>query len=227
MVDVNTLTQWKQDLVKDIRFFDYRDDLDLNDGNIHNCPNITNSIVVRHPLTGVVQTMSPGNIEHIAASFNRVKDTAKCILEIGVDANIGETDMTSSKFFITNKHDRTVYVGVDLNPKSYLNNTEKNIHTLQTNSGNIDEIIAFVRSLGIETIDYLFIDGWHSINQVMIEWEYTKWLSPGGVVGFHDTKSHPGPYLFTHHLDTTKWHVIPDACAADSNDYGVGFAWRK
>lgn len=227
MVNVDALTQWKKDLVKDIRFRDYRDDLDLNDGSIPNCPNITNSIVVRHPTTGVVQTMSVGNIENIKSSFDRVKETAKCILEIGVDANIGETDMTSSKFFITNKKDSTVYVGVDINPKSYLNNPDKNVFTLQTNSGNIEEVMAFIRSRGLESIDYLFIDGWHSINQCMIEWEYTKWLAPGGVVGFHDSKSHPGPHIFLNHLDATKWNVIVDACWSDKNDYGVGFAWLK
>lgn len=219
--------QWQQDLIRDIRFHDARDDLDENDGSIINCPNRTRQIVVRHPQTLHAQTMSECNISNLQQHFARVRDTARCILEIGVDCNLTPTEMTSTRTFLDNKLPSTVYVGVDLDDKSYLNNADKNTYTIQTSSSNIEQVWQFVESLGITQIDFLFIDGWHSINQCLIEWEYTRWLSPNGIVAWHDTASHPGPFLFTHNLDMRKWHVISNSCDLHDNDYGMGFAWRR
>ena len=121
----------------------------------------------------------------------------------------------------------TVYVGVDINDKSNLDNTDQNIFTLKTSSSNTEEIWDFIQSKGVTQIDLLFIDGWHSINQCLAEWEFTRWLAPSGVVMWHDTTTHPGPYLFVKHLDRAQWHVIENACAADAQDFGMGVAWRR
>lgn len=157
--------------------------------------------------------------------FKKVKD-CKVILEIGVENN--PNHLTSTSVFLANKDDDTKYFGVDLNDKSSIRNEEKNIFTIQTRSENIDEVMAYLNSKGVNEIDFLFIDGWHSINQVIKEFEYTKWLSPNGIVGFHDTNHHPGPkYFLEQVIDRNAWEVVE--CPGDNPlyDFGVAFAWRK
>jgi len=127
---------------------------------------------------------------------------------------------------LDNKLDETVYIGLDLNDKSYLNDESKNIFTLQADSSDTESVMNFIQSKGISEIDFIFIDGWHSINQVMKDWEYTKYLSDFGIVGFHDTASHPGPHSFINALDKTKWNIVENPCSNNQNDWGVGFAWR-
>lgn len=217
--------KWQQDLVQDIRFHDERDDLDGNHGKFPEVPD--RAFSVKHPITGIDQTMSKCNIDAIIEHFSKVKNTCKCILEIGVDCNGTPTEMTSTRTLLDNKLPNTVYVGVDIEDKSYLDDVEKNIYTLKTTSSNISEVMKFLNSLGITEIDFLFIDGWHSINQVLTEWEYTAFLSSTGIVGFHDTSIHPGPSMFVKYLNREHWHVVENACAIHSNDYGIGFAWHK
>ena len=148
--------------------------------------------------------------------FMKVKD-CKSILEIGVENN--PNHLTSTSVFLGSKDDNTKYFGVDI---------EENIFTIQTRSENIDEVMAYLNSKGVTEIDFLFIDGWHSINQVIKEFEYTKWLSPNGIVGFHDTNHHPGPkYFLEQVIDRNVWEVVE--CPGDNPmyDFGVAFAWRK
>jgi hypothetical protein len=217
--------KWQEDLVQDIRFHDDRDDLDGNHGRFPEVPDRSFSVV--NPVTGIDQTMSQCNIDAIIEHFSKIKDTCKCILEIGVDCNGTPTEMTSTRTFLDNKNINTVYLGVDIDDSSYLNNVDKNIYTLRTDSSNLDEVMQFLNDKGVSEIDFLFIDGWHSINQVLTEWEYTKFLSPNGIVGFHDTSIHPGPTMFVKYLDKKTWHVVENCCSVNENDYGIGFAWRK
>jgi len=220
----DTITKWKEDLIKDIRFFDHRDDLDGNDGSFPEVP--SRPITVYHPTKNITQTMSVCNMESIKSTFGRIKSKAKCILEIGVDCNGTPTEMTATRALLDNKDDSTFYFGIDLDDKTYLDDEKKNIYTFRTNSSNIQDVMNFIRSKGITEIDYLFIDGWHSINQVLIEWEYTRWLSDIGIVGFHDTSVHPGPAMFLKYLNTEKWNVVENSCNYDQ-DFGTGFAWKK
>ena len=220
----DAISKWREDLTKDIRFNDERDDIEGNDGRFPEVPNLP--VYVTHPVTGQQQTMTTCNMDNIAAYFNIVKDHAKCVVEIGVDCNGAPTEMTATKVFLANKSDDTFYFGIDIDDKSYLDNPEKNIYTIRTNSANIEEVMNFIRSKGVEEIDFFFIDGWHSINQCLIEWEYTRWLSEIGIVGWHDTATHPGPAMFLKYLDTEKWEVVENSCNVH-NDYGVGFAWKK
>ena len=216
---------WKSDLIKDIRYNDYRDDLDWNGGEFLEIPN--RPVDVRHPDTNQGQTMSVCNIENLKNQFDKIKNECKCIVEIGVDCNGTPTEMTSTSTFLKNKKEDTFYFGVDLNDKSYLNNPDKNIYTLQHDSSDIEYVMNFIKSKGINEIDFLFIDGWHSINQVIKEWEYSNWISQCGIVGFHDTSIHPGPHLFVKYLDKSKWEVLENACSDYSNDWGIGFARKK
>jgi hypothetical protein len=225
-IDINSQTaQWRQDLIKDIRYHDSRDDLDWNNGEFPEVP--YHHIEVRHPTNGYIITMSPCNLHQLKEYFALVKNSCRAILEIGVNHNSTPTEMTSTSMFIAHKKKETIYLGVDINDKSSLNDACDNVFTLQIDSTNIFDVMQHASLLKIPQFDFIFIDGWHSINQVMREWEYTKYLSNNGIIAFHDTAVHPGPNLFLKNLDRQKWNVIENCCGFDHNDFGIGIAWRK
>jgi hypothetical protein len=225
-IDLNSpVAKWRRDLVTDIRVGDTRDDWDMNGGGFPSVPD--RHIEVRHPTDGYIVTMSACNLHALQEQFMRVKHRCAAILEIGVNHNATPTPMTSTNMFLSMKHRETIYLGVDINDKSYLNNPGENVFTLQSDSGLISDVISYANTVGIRHFDFIFIDGWHSVNQVLREWEYTSWLGPNGIVGFHDTAVHPGPALFVKNLDRDKWNVLENSCGFAHHDFGIGFAWQK
>lgn len=199
--------KWEQDLTRDIRTNTSFDD---QDGG------------VPHPrgYNGAIE-FSNCNRHNLTEQFLRTKDRCTSILEIGVCRN---RDDSSTWCFLNNKPDTTSYVGIDLDDKSFLNNNDKRIYTIKNSSSDIKGNMETMNSLGIQGFDFIFIDGWHSINQVLVDWEYTQWLNPGGVVGFHDVSAHPGPARFIQSLNKDIWEVIENTCP---DDHGIGFAWKK
>lgn len=199
---------WEQDLVRDIRTNSqaYND----ADGGLP------------HPrgYNGRVE-FTDCNRANLETYFAKVRDNCRAILEIGVCRN---GSASSTHVFLNNKLPETVYVGIDLDDKSFLNDPAKNIHTIQNTSSDIEGNMAKIQALGVEQFDFIFIDGWHSINQVLIDWEYTQWLGPKGIVGFHDVSCHPGPNQFVKAMNTDKWTVIINTCP---DDWGIGFAWKR
>ncbi len=146
------------------------------------------------------------------------------IVEIGVNRNGYEVSSTS--VFLDYKREHDIYVGIDIEDKSVLDNNNKNIFTIRSQSENIDFVFPKLKEFGIEEIDILLIDGHHSINEVYFEWEnYTKLLSSIGIVVMHDTNSHPGPYFLMNSIDTTQYDVYK--YLSDVVDLGIGVAVRK
>lgn len=200
--------KWEQDLVYDIRMDD--PDFDDRDG------------VARHkiPWANGTTEVSPCNLASLRSKFLPVVDSCRAILEIGINRN---GDGSFTQVFLKNKRVETIYVGLDIDDKTYLNDPSKRVYTIRNDSSYIDVNMIAARNFGVEEFDFIFIDGYHSINQVLRDWEYTRFLSPKGIVGFHDTTAHPGPSRFVKALNREKWNVevmCPD-------DFGIGFAWRK
>lgn len=201
--------QWETDLVRDIRLNSRLDDED----------GVLPQLGLRW--SGSAVEFTQANHEALQKAIGSCKVPPRTFLEIGVCRN---GDQSSTHTIIKNIPEGGVYLGVDIEDKTYLNNAEKGIHTIKTSSSNYDEVVSKLKSLGVETVDFIFIDGWHSINQVLRDWEYTKILSDGGVVAFHDTTGHPGPYFFIRNLDDEKWVVFENECP---NDHGLGYCYRK
>jgi predicted O-methyltransferase YrrM len=151
----------------------------------------------------------------------------KAILEIGVDNN--PDNLTSTSVFLDNKANDMVYIGVDINDKSNLNDDEKNIFTLIENSENMDSVIAFANSKGVTEFDFIFLDGWHSVDMVQKELRYAEYLAPGGIIGFHDINHHPGPIYALQNLDTNIWNIeyFRSEDGDPMNDFGVAFISKK
>jgi predicted O-methyltransferase YrrM len=197
--------KWSLDLTRDIRTFTEFDDVD-------NGP--------PHPL-GNHQEITDCNRYNLLSQFLKVRDNAQSILEIGVGRN---ADKSFVHVFTQHKKKETVYIGLDIEDRSFLRDLQNNIHTVQNNSSHYLENVSIFNQIGVTQFDFIFIDGWHSINQVLVDWEYTNLLSDGGIVGFHDTTCHPGPNLFVNALDRGKWEVIENCCP---EDWGIGFARKK
>ena len=146
------------------------------------------------------------------------------IVEIGVNRN--GYSVSSTSVFLNNKREQDIYLGIDIEDKSILNDQTNNIFTICSPSQNKDVIFSKFKEIGIEKIDILMIDGHHSINHVYLEWEiYTSLLSKDGIVVMHDTNSHPGPYFLLKSIDTTQYNVYK--YLSDVVDWGIGVAVHK
>jgi hypothetical protein len=213
--------RWKQDLVKDIRFGDGRDDMDFDwpGGAFPDLP--FHKVTVRD-IEGT--DFSVNNRASLIEVINFKKDheQLRCIVEIGVENNL--QGLTSTSVFLKHKPDDCIYLGIDLRDLKQLDNPEKNIYTVATPSQNYPAIHHILDKLQVGKIDILFIDGWHSINQCLYDWEYTSRLADHGIVGFHDVAYHPGPYYFINNLNKNRWNVNTNA-VKDPNDWGIGWAW--
>jgi len=204
--------RWVQDLTHDIRTHSGFDDSDFEHGRIQTPAGWT------YPSIEV----SSDNCAALKERLLRVRDKCQAILEIGVNRESNKETTTS--VILDNKHPDTIYIGIDVLDKSYLNDPSKNIYTIQASSMEVESNLAKIKEFGVTNFGFIFIDGWHSINAVLTEWDYTQLLTQDGIVGWHDTTQHPGPHYFVKALNRDKWHVEENVCP---NDWGIGFAWRK
>jgi len=145
------------------------------------------------------------------------------IVEIGVARlETNKYTDTSTAVFLKHKHPDCTYVGIDISDRSFVRPLAPNVHTLQINSTDMLGVCTGLSYLKVKQIDFLFIDGWHSINNVIREFEYADLLSENGVIGLHDTNLHPGPRLAVENINRKKWNVhqyCPD-------DWGITFLTR-
>ena len=163
----------------------------------------------------------------LTEEFSKVKDQTKVIVEIGVSrVTYNQTyDQTSTSIFLRHKNPETIYLGIDIDDKTFLQGLERNVFTLQSKSEYYERVKAKLDSLKITQIDFLFIDGWHSINQVIDELWYVNFMKPGGVIGFHDTNYHPGPSQIIKNLNPNIFEV--KQLCQQQDDWGIGFAKIK
>lgn len=213
--------KWEKDLVADVRSNTQADDLCCGINHYLNLwPEASETDSVKNTYSG--EEVTECNRIALKEQFLKVRDNCKAILEIGIGRN---GDKSFGHVFFSNKKDETIYVGLDIEDRSWLCEYGENIYTIQGNSSNYDENIKIIKEkFNVEQFDFIFIDGLHSLNQVLKDWEYTNLLSDNGIVGLHDTSHHIGPYLFIRNLDKNKWNVVENACP---QDYGIGFASKK
>ena len=141
--------------------------------------------------------------------FLKIKDNCKCILEIGVAWKAGESfaiSRNTTKILLEEKNPNTLYLGVDLGNRTFINNPDKNIYTIQTDSRNREMVMNFLRKKGIFEIDFLFIDGFHSVNITVNDWQYSEYLSKNGIIGLHDIAVHPGSYVVFDAINEQLFH---------------------
>jgi predicted O-methyltransferase YrrM len=161
---------------------------------------------------------SDANISVMMHYFGMIRSDCKSILEIGVGNN---NEHSFTKLLLDNKLTSTKYFGIDIKDKSEINDDKNNVFTLQADSSNIEEIISFAKSHGVEAFDFIFIDSWASINQVLNDWRYVDFLSDDGIIAFHDTNFHPGPTELVNNLKVDRYEVYKKC--EQNTDWGITF----
>jgi hypothetical protein len=196
------------------------------DGEFHTPDAIVSTYTKMVNQSGERSNFSKMNRDELLRHLKMVPD-CKVILEIGVMSN-EEAGLTSTRVLLDNKNPETVYIGVDLENKRFINDPSRNIHTIISPSEYVDSVKVFMKALGVEKIDFLFIDGWHSINQCILEWEgYVPLLSEHAIIGLHDTNHHLGPrWLIDHGVDKKVWEIF-EFPGDPTADFGIAFFRRK
>lgn len=115
----------------------------------------------------------------------------RCIVEIGVQRN--PLPESSTGILLHHKASEAVFIGVDIEDKSHLADEARRIYTIRGDSADRSSVFSLMDRLHLPFIDFLFIDGWHSVNQCVADWKYVERLSPRGTIAMHDTNVHPGP----------------------------------
>ncbi len=179
------------------------------------------------------------DVKHPAVEFSKCNQSVlsetlaslnpRCIVEIGVNRN-PDYSKTSTSILIDNKPKDCFYIGIDIDDKSNLNNAGNKVYTLQMDSSAHYLLFELLESLGISEIDLLMIDGYHSVNQCVLDWQYTMKLSKNGVVVLHDSNYHPGPSLLYESIDENLYdkakQCIPGT-TEEETDWGIAIARRK
>lgn len=153
-----------------------------------------------------------------------VEPWMRSIVEIGVSRD-GYNE-SSTKILLDNKHPDCVYLGIDIEDRTFILDKGTNVNFLQHSSWDVEHNMSVFSQLGQPYIDLLFIDGDHSINAVLQEWDYAKYVNPnGGVIVLHDTNFHSGPWCLLKALDPNLF-TINKYCVS-YNDYGIAVLRRK
>ena len=151
-----------------------------------------------------------------------IRNDCNAILEIGVGSR---NERSFTKLLLDNKLTSTKYFGIDIKDKSEINDDKNNVFTLSTDSSDLEEIINFTKSHGVETFDFIFIDSWASINQVLNDWRFVDFLSDDGIIAFHDTNFHPGPTHLVNNLKLDRYEVYKKC--EQNTDWGITFITKK
>ena len=143
------------------------------------------------------------------------------ILEIG----IGREDRflnTSTSVLAGIKNWNVRYTGIDKEDRSYLRTLIPNVVLIQDSSENALETL---KDWGVE-MDLLHIDGSHSVNNVLIDWEFTEFVKDTGIIVLHDIKCHPGPRLLVDAIDRDIY-TVHKMFLDDPKDFGMAVVYKK
>jgi hypothetical protein len=167
------------------------------------------------------------NVDILKNAILELGENCQSILEIGCKWYIENNSTNTIEKY---KPQTAKHFCVDQNPQNIENLNGENVHALCTFSSNYDGIVSFINEHGKNNIDLLFIDGWHSVNQVLDDFKYIDLLSPNGVVVLHDVAVHPGPVELLKALDENVWeiskHTDKDIFGMP-NDFGIAVLKRK
>ena len=170
----------------------------------------------------VPREFSPANQEVLKQALLELPHP-RCIVEIGVQRN--PLPESSTGILLQHKPKDAVFIGVDIEDKSHLANSAENIYVLKMDSADRRQVFALMDRLNLREIDFLFIDGWHSVNQCVADWKYVERLSPRGVVVMHDTNVHPGPVVLFDAIDETMFDKQKHC--TEGPDWGISVVKRR
>ena len=147
------------------------------------------------------------------------KVNVKNVIEIGIARNNARSFTTQLLYA-----KKGIYCGIDIEDKTFLNDSLNRVYTISANSHDQSTIRSYLNTIGLEKCSVLFIDGWHSVNTVINDWKYTDLLDDNGVVIFHDSNYHPGPHLIIEAIDRSMYRVVK--YCDGGFDWGISAAYK-
>lgn len=169
---------------------------------------------------------SPANDEALRTAWSKLDTEPKLIIEIGVHRpEATDQGRSSTQTLLQLKSDDCMYIGIDLDDRSFLNNITRNIFTIKNSSSNYEEVYKLMEWYGHEQIDFMFVDGWHSVNQCIRDWKYWEKMSSTAIMAFHDTNYHPGPVALLDAVDESTFEL--QLFNRNEDDAGVAYVKRR
>ncbi len=147
----------------------------------------------------------------------------RCIVEIGVQRN--PLPESSTGILLQHKPKDAVYIGIDIEDKRHLTNPGAGVFTLKMDSSDRAQVFAFMDKMNLPKIDFLFIDGWHSVKQCIADWQYVERLALNGIVLLHDTNVHPGPVAVFEAIDERLFDKTK--YCTEGPDWGIAVARKR
>jgi hypothetical protein len=167
------------------------------------------------------QEVSDCNLAVVRQAVGTLGKGLTAAMEIGVNRN-GERSM--SRVIMDQRPEGSFYLGIDIEDKSYLDDADNNTWTIRCSSDNRSAVLGKLQERGVEKLDLIMIDGWHSVNMCVNDWHYTELLSDHGMVILHDTNKHPGCVALFDAVDEDLW-IKERFCT--NNDYGIATFKRR
>jgi hypothetical protein len=167
-----------------------------------------------------LEEVSDGNLDVVRQAVSELGTNLAAALEIGVNRN---GDRSMSRIIMDQRPPLSYYMGIDIEDKSYLNDESANTWTMQISSAERAKISDRLKQLGIGNLDLIMIDGWHSVNMCVNDWQFTERLSDHGIVLLHDTNTHPGCVALFEAVDERLW-IKQRFCL--EHDFGIA-TFRK
>lgn len=178
--------------------------------------------------TNLCEHCKPLDSTHAFSESNRielakyVEPWMRSIVEIGVSRDGYE--FSSTKVLLENKHEDCRYLGIDIEDRSWIVEKASNVSFIQNSSWSVMDNMPRIIENG-PWIDLLLIDGDHSVNSVLKEWDYAKIIRPnGGVIVLHDTNFHPGPWCLIENIDTSLFEATK--LCVNETDWGLAVLRR-
>lgn len=169
------------------------------------------------PKRAVPQEFSKKN-QAVLAEVVKSLPNANLFVEIGVERR-PNSPTCSTQILLGGRPDGCAYAGIDLRDCAYLNQPLKNMRFIRTDCRNQKAINTVLDELHPE-IDLLFIDGDHSVEWCLTDWQLVNRLAVGGAVVLHDTNVHPGPLALLDAVDP-EYFDVQIHCQDDPNDWGI------
>ena len=170
----------------------------------------------------VPREFSPANQEVLKRALASLPNP-RCIVEIGVQRN--PLPESSTGILLAHKPRDCTFIGVDIEDKSHLADAAARVYMLKMDSADRARVFALMDELKLEHVDFLFIDGWHSVNQCLADWQYVERLSPDGIVVMHDTNVHPGPVAVFEAIDEKMFQKVKHC--TEGPDWGISVIRRQ
>lgn len=145
------------------------------------------------------------------------------ILEIGIGQE--ERFLNTSTFILTAyKHYWNDYCGIDRGDRKWLKEISGNIELYESESIEVLEI--FKEYFYWKPFVLLHIDGDHSVEGVIIDWQFSQFVRDNGIILLHDIKAHPGPKLLVDAIDRDVY-TVHKMFLDDPKDFGMAVIYKK